>query len=74
MSRAINIKATPEHIRATCAKRNLQITAIETLVSGGTRVVMSNGLASSTLATVYKSKVIGGVVERRPLRPARIAA
>jgi hypothetical protein len=74
MSRAININATQDHIKGTCAKRSLQITAIEALVSGGTRVVMSNTGASVTLAKVYGSKVIAGVVKRTPLRPARLAA
>ena len=74
MSRALNINATQDHIQANCAKRSLQITAIETLPSGGTRVVMSNGEASLALAKVYGSKVITGAVQRTPLRPARLAA
>jgi hypothetical protein len=74
MSRALNIKATPDHIQANCAKRSLQITAIEALPSGGTRVVMSNSEASLALAKVYGSKVITGAVTRTPLRPARLAA
>lgn len=74
MSRALNINATQDHIQASCTKRSLQITAIETLVSGGTRVVMSNSVASTALAKLYGSKVITGAVTRTPLRPARLAA
>ena len=36
MSRALNINATEAHVLATCAKRNVPISAIEPLHSGGT--------------------------------------
>lgn len=68
MTRAINIDATADHIMATCAKRNVRITAIEGLLSGGTRVVTSNAVDCATIVKAYGRKVITGVVERVPLR------
>lgn len=68
MSRALNINATEEHVRATCAKRQVAISAIETLVSGGTRVVMNNAVDSATIAKLYGKKVMTGAVSRTPLR------
>jgi len=68
MSRAININATEAHVLATCAKRGVTISAVETLHSGGTRVVMNNAVDTATIAKVYGSKVIAGPVERTPTR------
>ena len=68
MSRAINIDASEEHVPATCAKRHVAISAIETLVSGGTRVVMNNSTDSAAIAKVYGKKVMTGAVRRTPLR------
>ena len=49
MSRAININAAQDHVIATCAKREVAISAIEALQSGGTRVVMTNADDTATL-------------------------
>jgi hypothetical protein len=68
MSRAINIKATQDHVIATCARRKVQISAIEALVSGGTRVVLNNVFDTAIIAKAYRSKVIVGAVSRTPTR------
>jgi hypothetical protein len=68
MSRAINIKATQDHVIATCARRKVQISAIEALVSGGTRVVLNNIVDTAIIAKAYRSKVITGAVARTPTR------
>ena len=68
MSRAINIKATKDHVIATCAKRKVPISAIEALVSGGTRVVLNNPVDTAIIAKAYGSKVIAGAVARTPSR------
>lgn len=68
MSRAINVKATPDHVIATCAKRKVAISAIEALQSGGTRVVMNNAHDTAVIAKAYGSKVITGAVTRTPTR------
>jgi len=68
MSRAININASKDHVIATCAKRKVPISAIEALVSGGTRVVMNNAVDTALIAKAYGSKVISGAVTRPPTR------
>jgi hypothetical protein len=68
MSRAININATQDHVKAACAKRKVPISAIETLRSGGTRVVMNNVTDTAIIAKAYGSKVISGEVTRTPTR------
>lgn len=68
MSRAININATQDHVIAACARRKLAISAIETLHSGGTRVVMNNAADTAIIAKAYGSKVISGAVTRTPTR------
>jgi hypothetical protein len=68
MSRAININATETHVRNTCAKNNAGISTIETLLSGGTRVVLNNGTDAATIAKIYGNKVLTGVVTRVPTR------
>lgn len=68
MSRAININATKDHVIATCAKRKVPISAIEALVSGGTRVVLNNVVDTALVAKAYGSKVIAGAVTRTPTR------
>jgi len=68
MSRAINVRAAKEHVVATCAKRKIAISAIETLQSGGTRVVMNSAADTAIIARAYGSKVIAGAVTRVPTR------
>ena len=70
MSRAINIAASQDDVRAACAKRKIGISAIETLRSGGTRVVMNNANDAATMTKFYRSKVISSAVQRTPLRVA----
>lgn len=71
MSRAINLDALEAHVLATCVKHNAAITAIETLGSGGTRVVFKNAVDATTIAKAYGSKVLTGPVQRKPSRPVR---
>ena len=68
MSRALNIKATPDQIAQVCARIGARITAIEALASGGSRVVLSNSIASAAIARHYGTKVIAGTVVRQPIR------
>ena len=72
MSRAINIDAPQAHIIAACAKRNVPISAIEALQSGGTRVVMNNADDTAIIAKAYGNKVIVGPVMRMPTRMGRL--
>ncbi|MDQ2879317.1 MAG: hypothetical protein M3R41_09625 [Pseudomonadota bacterium] len=74
MSRAMNINAEHAEVVAMCAKHKAVISAIEPLVSGGTRLVMMNGDDAETVRRAFKSKIVNGAVTRtlwvRPSRPA----
>ena len=63
-SRAVNVSVDEAEVRSQCAKHVLPISAIETLLSGGTRVVLVNGDAAAKLRKVFKSKLLTGKVER----------
>ncbi len=68
MSRALNLDAPKEHVLATCVKQKIDITQIEALVSGGTRIVLKTGDAAATIGRIYSKKVITGPVSRIPAR------
>lgn len=70
MSRVIHLKADQAHVIATCAKKHADISAIETLLSGGTRVVLKNAIDTATIRKAYGSKVLLGRVRRMPIRLA----
>ncbi len=72
MSRALNINATQDHVVAACAKRNIAISAIEALQSGGTRVVMNNAIDTALMLKAYGSKIIVGDVVRKSIRMGRL--
>jgi len=68
MSRAINVNANKADVQALCLNHKAPISAIETLASGGTRVVLMNGDAAAAMTRVFGRKVLSGNVERTPLR------
>lgn len=68
MSRALNLAATEADVTMRCAKLNASITSIETLHSGGTRVVLKNALDAVAVAKSYGAKVLAGAVTRQPTR------
>ena len=68
MSRALNLNASEAEVLAACVRANAPITQIETLVSGGTRVVMKNADDAATLGKLYKGKIITDPVTRTPGR------
>ena len=71
MSRAMNLDATEAHVIDMCAKHDAQISSIETLVSGGTRVVLMNGDAAAVVRRAYGRKILDGAVTRTPTRLPR---
>ncbi|UAK25928.1 hypothetical protein [Sphingomonas nostoxanthinifaciens] len=71
MSRALNLDATEAQVTRMCAKHNAEISWIETLYSGGTRVVLKNGDAAATVRRAYGAKVLTGPVTRAPTRMGR---
>lgn len=64
MSRAMNVTATKDEVTAMCAKHGARVTAIETLYSGGTRVVLSNIDEATIIRKAYNSQLIKGPVKR----------
>jgi len=68
MSRALNLNASHEDVVASCARAKAPITQIETLVSGGTRVVLKNGDDAATIERLYKGRIITDRVTRTPGR------
>jgi len=64
MSRAVQIDAARDAVIAMCAKRGVTISAIEALVSGGTRVVLNTAADAEIIRTVYRTKIITAPVVR----------
>jgi hypothetical protein len=64
MSRALNVDAEHAHVVAMCAKHNAPVSAIETLLSGGTRVVLMNAHDTAVIAKAYGKKVMTGPIKR----------
>jgi len=68
MSRALNLNASEAEVLASCARANAPITQIESLASGGTRVVLKNGDDAAAVGKLYKGRVITDRVMRAPSR------
>ncbi|WP_375195880.1 hypothetical protein [Sphingobium sp.] len=71
MSRVVNVQAAMDVIQAMCAKHAFRISAVETLVSGGTRVVMLDPRDAEAFRTLMKGKLIEGTVKRSASHMAR---
>ncbi len=67
MSRAINVKETVATVLAKCKSQQVDVSAIEALVSGGTRVVLSRPDGADTMRKIFVGKIIEGTVRRTPL-------
>ncbi len=63
-SRAINVDVSEAPLREICTKHKLDISAIEPLASGGTRVVMRTIEDADRIRSLYKRQVLDGTVER----------
>ncbi len=65
-SRAMNVSIARADVEALCRKHGASISAIETLHSGGTHVVLKNGDAAETMRKAFGKKLIAGAVVRTP--------
>lgn len=65
-SRAMNVSIAQADVVALCDKHGAAISAIETLHSGGTHVVLKNGDGAETMRKVFGNKVMTGKVVRTP--------
>lgn len=70
MSRAVIIDAPHAHVIAACLKHEADISVIETLPGGETRVVLRNADAAAIITRAYGKCVITEAVKRTPLAPA----
>lgn len=64
ISRAVNVTVEQPQVLAMCKKHNAIISAIETLPSGGTRVVLMNSDDAAKIIKAFGSKVMTGTVTR----------
>ena len=60
----MNLTADEATVRSLCAKHDLAISAIETLQSGGVRLVMLNLADADRVRALFKRQLIDGSVER----------
>jgi hypothetical protein len=68
MSRAINVNASQSDIEATCQRLGIEVSVLERLVSGGTRVVLNNVRDTDAIAKAYKTRLLSGPVTRAATR------
>lgn len=71
MSRVVHVRETAAKIETLCQKHALRISVIETLSSGGLRVVMLSSDDTETLRFLLKGQLITGPVKRSSLYVAR---
>ena len=64
MSRIVCIKVPRAEVISACGARHIEISMVESLVSGGSRVVFNNALDASVIAEAYKREVINEPVRR----------
>ena len=64
ISRAVNVSVEQPQVVAMCKKHDATISAIETLPSGGTRVVLMNSADAAKIIKAFGSKVLTGNVAR----------
>jgi hypothetical protein len=64
MSRAMNLRLPEAKVRTSCEKAGVSISAIETLPSGGTRLVCTREEGAEEMRGVFKKDMIEGNVAR----------
>lgn len=67
MSRVLNLDIAMASVAATCLEKKYRVSAIETLLSGGTRVVCASSVDAAGLRKQFRAKIIEGPVRRTPL-------
>ena len=60
ISRAVNVSVEQPQVVAMCKKHDAIISAIETLPSGGTRVVLMNSADAAKIIKAFGSKFLTG--------------
>jgi len=67
MSRALNIDAPHDHVKASCDSKNAPISSIETLPGGCTRVVLCSADDAAIIKRLYGTKILTAPQVRTPL-------
>ncbi|WP_025290796.1 hypothetical protein [Sphingomonas sanxanigenens] len=69
MSRVINVSFSEADVRKRCGEQGVLISAIEPLLSGGTRIVLTSAEGTLKMKRVFGDKnIIPGKVRRAPTR------
>jgi hypothetical protein len=71
MTRVVTIDDTPEAVKTLCDKFGIGISVIEPLQSGGTRLILNNGIDAEKVRREMKTKLITGPSVRSSLYVAR---
>ena len=71
MSRAINLTLPQAEVEAACLKAGVSISSIETLPSGGTHLVCTNGVGAEEMRTKFQHQTILGRVKRFAFQSSR---
>lgn len=66
MTRAINVTASEDDVMTRCAEHGVSVSSIETLASGGTRVVLNTGEAAAAMRRIFRKELLTGEVKRTP--------
>ncbi len=68
MTRVLCIDATQADVKAECADQGISLSAIETLESGGTRVVLLSSRDADALSLSYQGLMLTDAVRRTNVR------
>jgi len=71
MSRVLLVGLTEKQVVAQCSAEDVGISALETLASGGVRLVCMSSYGAARMARKFKPHLIDGVVTRERHRPAK---
>jgi hypothetical protein len=69
MTRVIHISLDQNEVLDRCNAAKVGISAVESLPSGGTRLVCMSADGAAKMRKKLKSQLIAGPVTRRPYRP-----
>lgn len=69
MSRALFVKLSAAEVEAKCQAHSVEISALERLPDGGTRVVCNSSDGAALMARKFKGSLIADTARREPFRP-----
>lgn len=69
MSRALFLKLTEAEVIAKCQTAKVGISALETLPTGGVRLVCMSSDGAATMTRKLKTSLIANTAQRSPFRP-----